>query len=360
MFRLELWETIIVKGVKTDYEISSEGRVKNKISGKILKTHINKDGYEKVDIRVNGERKSKAVHRLVAKAFVENPNPEEFTEINHIDGNKLNNNMYNLEWTNRSGNIQHAFDHGLILPMSGEKHPGARFSDEEIHEVCRLLESGLKNKEVHKLTGIPKDTISEIRTGKAWTHISSQYKLEKMEGKEHRYSDYTEDQIREACRLMEQGMNNKYVSETLGISYHVIADIRKGKTWRSIAKDFNILPLDNQKRLYTEDQIREACRLMEQGYNNKEVSEMLDISYDVVADTRKGKSWKSISKDFNIQPMHIKTDKSKHWAAIDRMIIQGMSRKDIREAYPIPDITQQQYITLIQNRVDHLKKKGLL
>ena len=101
-----------------DYLISTFGRVKTfrnakaKLDGgQILKGSYNTYGYWKVDlINIDG-RKTVNVHRLVAMAFI--PNPESKAQVNHIDGNKINNNVNNLEWNTQRENNEHSFDNGL-------------------------------------------------------------------------------------------------------------------------------------------------------------------------------------------------------------------------------------------------------
>jgi hypothetical protein len=83
--------------------------------GRYLKQYDN-DGYLYVTIRpVAGSKKrlNMRVHRLVAFAFLPNPNPKKFYQINHIDGDKKNNHVTNLEWSNHSLNQKHAWDVGL-------------------------------------------------------------------------------------------------------------------------------------------------------------------------------------------------------------------------------------------------------
>lgn len=95
------------------YIVNSDGFVWNKKHTQSLKGKIDKDGYRTLILLVDGKRKSVREHRLVAMCFVENPNPEKYSIVNHIDGNKLNNNAKNLEWTDDSGNMIHAIKKGL-------------------------------------------------------------------------------------------------------------------------------------------------------------------------------------------------------------------------------------------------------
>jgi hypothetical protein len=108
----EEWKPIA--GSNGEYHVSSNGRVKSYKNGKerILKPGLIGNGYPAVDICTNGKRKIQKIHRLVALAFI--PNEEGKGDVNHKDGNKLNNYVENLEWMTRKENIQHAWDNGLF------------------------------------------------------------------------------------------------------------------------------------------------------------------------------------------------------------------------------------------------------
>lgn len=103
-----------VKGYEGLYEISSIGEVKSIFYGKkprMLKKSKTSTGYYKVELYKNKKRRSLKVHRLVAIAFILNTNDK--PNINHIDGNPLNNNATNLEWCTQRENIIHAYSIGL-------------------------------------------------------------------------------------------------------------------------------------------------------------------------------------------------------------------------------------------------------
>lgn len=94
-----------------DYYISNYGNVKNK-DGKLRKLKMDRYGYLTIGLWKNGKAKYFTVHRLVAIHFIENP--ENKPQVNHIDGNKLNNNINNLEWNTAGENTYHAYKNNLI------------------------------------------------------------------------------------------------------------------------------------------------------------------------------------------------------------------------------------------------------
>lgn len=106
----ELWK--VVDGTNGAIEISTLGRVKSNLrDGRILKTQKDKKGYLRVRVTINRIKKTYKVHRLVASTFIENPS--DLPQVNHINGDKTDNRVSNLEWVNNYDNAHHAIEHGL-------------------------------------------------------------------------------------------------------------------------------------------------------------------------------------------------------------------------------------------------------
>ena len=98
----------------TNYIVHLDGRVYSNKSRKYLKPGMMTSGYRYVNLRINGKSVSHSIHRLVAQKFLDNP--ENKPQVNHKDGNKLNNHVSNLEWVTVSENSKHAYNNGLTPP----------------------------------------------------------------------------------------------------------------------------------------------------------------------------------------------------------------------------------------------------
>ncbi|AFH59644.1 NUMOD4 domain-containing protein [Paenibacillus caseinilyticus] len=115
VFQNEEWLPIV--GYEGFYEVSNLGRVKRLSNSgtckeKILKPQFQRDGYKRVDLSKKGQKKRFPIHRLVASAFI--PNPQNKEQVNHQNGNKLDNRLDNLNWMTRKENIAHAHETGLV------------------------------------------------------------------------------------------------------------------------------------------------------------------------------------------------------------------------------------------------------
>ena len=126
-------EAEIWRRIDADYDVSNQGRVRH--GSRILSGSVHSDNY----ILATLHGKQIPVHRLVAEAFI--PNYEKKPEVNHIDGNKMNNAVDNLEWVTRVENQKHAVDNGL-QPKPAKTYQG-KFTAEQREEIKRLWDSGM-------------------------------------------------------------------------------------------------------------------------------------------------------------------------------------------------------------------------
>lgn len=175
----EIWKDI--EGYEGLYQVSNLGRVKSLsrvvvrsstrkyISNeKLLKLCSDKAGYMIVCLSKEGTHQTLKVHRLVANAFI--PNPNEKKEVNHINGIKWDNRLENLEWNTTSENQKHAYSIGLNKGANGQRHGMSKLTDSQVKLI--KLELGIvKSGELAKKYNVSQATISYIKSGKWWKHI---------------------------------------------------------------------------------------------------------------------------------------------------------------------------------------------
>ena len=153
----EIWKD--VEGYEGLYKVSNEGRFYSSFgSGRILKPCVGGSGYLTLALWKNKEPFTKTAHRLVALAFI--PKIEGKNDINHKDGNKLNNNVLNLEWATRSENMIHAYRTGLR----------GKVTENQALEI-RALKGQISEREIAKNFGFSQSLINNILNRKTWKHI---------------------------------------------------------------------------------------------------------------------------------------------------------------------------------------------
>lgn len=161
---LEIWKDI--KNYENLYQISNFGRVKSFAKHfhkeKIL-TPILANGYYQIGIRKNSIRKYLKIHRLIAEVFINNPYNKPC--INHKDGNKLNNDIDNLEWVTHKENIRHAINIGLRLSWSGDKNPRNKLSKKDVDFIRK---SSINTKDLSIMFNVSDVNIYDIKSYKIW------------------------------------------------------------------------------------------------------------------------------------------------------------------------------------------------
>jgi len=148
------------------YRISNYGNVysfgnSKNVKPSKMKGWINKYGYRMVDLYKDKKCKHHFVSRLVAQHFIDNPKDKK--QVNHIDGNKLNNNIKNLEWVTNKENKEHAKQNNLIA--CGERHGMAKLKAEHVKEI---RDSNIKSSILSDVYGVSRDQITNIRKYRSW------------------------------------------------------------------------------------------------------------------------------------------------------------------------------------------------
>lgn len=156
-----------IPGYEGLYQVSNTGKVLSLTRNKIRKPGVGTTGYRFVDLYKNNISKTLLIHRLVMLTFVGPSN----LDVNHKDGDKSNNNLYNLEYMTAKENNRHAFDIGLKTGIKGEENHYAKLTEKEVLKIRKLHKNDYSQTYIANIFDVDQSTISNIVHNKTWRHI---------------------------------------------------------------------------------------------------------------------------------------------------------------------------------------------
>ncbi len=183
----EIWKGVIYQGIDYSwrFEVSNKGRIRNAINKHIYIPHICGIGYYQICTSINNIRKNIKIHKAIAESFLDNPN--NLRDVNHKDGNKLNNNLENLEWVSHRDNSLHAIKNGLLDIRKGHYNSDGTYKYKGEDNSCsKLTEDAVKyirkhyktyngcssnKRELAKMFGVDPMTIYYAYKGITWKHL---------------------------------------------------------------------------------------------------------------------------------------------------------------------------------------------
>ena len=162
-----------IPNLRDEYTIDTNGVVYNVTRNKYLKGTSITPNNRYVKIHLD---KFYPLHRLVAKHFM--PNPNGYSEINHIDGNRYNNSAENLEWCSHLHNIHHCWGNKFHKLQTGEENPYHKLTEEVVAKIWSLRKSNLTARQIRDRLNlnVSLTTIKNIRRGKAWSTFTNKLK----------------------------------------------------------------------------------------------------------------------------------------------------------------------------------------
>lgn len=243
---IEEFRQIKYRGKYLPYLVSSYGRVFSTnykrwtFEPAEISIAIKKTGYCEVCLSLKGHKYWVLVHRLVATAFIENTFDKE--EVNHINGIKTENYVWNLEWVTRVENDTHAREHGLKVPRHGEDIGNNKFTESDVIAVCHLLSDNvLTLKEISKETGVTYDMVRNIRNHNSWTHISKNYAIDNYTGgKDSETYEEKLERVHSICKDISTGdISLTSIAKKYNTGFSLIWAIFNGSTWKNVSKDYD-------------------------------------------------------------------------------------------------------------------------
>jgi len=230
----------------SNYCIGTDGSLLSLRTNSLMKGWIDVAGYRVFSITFDdGSKRIISAHRLVALAYVDNPDNKPF--VNHINGVKTDNHVDNLEWVTASENNYHAYQTGLsrgkkpsadVETLTGEYveyRKDFEFTEEQIRSVCELVSQGYRDVDISRMLEFPRRVVNSIRHNELpnFSEIISEYNF--SFSKEDRMSP---EMVIVICKELENGVGVMELSRRLGLNRKKVGNIRSRKTFKEISKSF--------------------------------------------------------------------------------------------------------------------------
>ncbi len=208
-----------------NYCISQDGKIFSLKSNRFLKHFHDAQGYCYIECYENKTKSRFSVHRLVAFAFI--PNPENKPEVNHIDGDKSNNKVSNLEWVTAKENMRHAI-------ITGLRDTGNALTDEQVHAICKQLCDGVRVIDIARMYGVDRAIISCIKNKKTYEYISNEYDFSDL----NKIDKLSIEKVIKVCEMLQDGITFGIISKELGIKSYLISRIKRRIHFRDISSNY--------------------------------------------------------------------------------------------------------------------------
>jgi hypothetical protein len=215
-----------IKDFEELYAITLEGGVYSHRNNIFLSHSVDKKGYHRVTLYNSGESKTNLVHRLVALAYL--TNPDNLPEVNHIDGNKSNNHYRNLEWVTSSQNNQHAVDTGL-------RGDTRTYSTEVALRVLQYVIDGWRDCDIIKSLGIPKGAVKLITQEKSYEEERATVK---WADRQMRTGACSTQKVIRICEMLQDKHSYQEISTATNITKKKISNIKNRVCFVKISSSY--------------------------------------------------------------------------------------------------------------------------
>lgn len=225
------------------YEVSDQGVVRSLKSGapRVMRAAPGPShGYRFLGLTHEGKLHGRLVHRLVAEAFL-GPQPSPTHQVNHIDGDKLNNTLENLEWVTSAENNRHARRHGLAprntaTRLRGSDHHQATLTEEAVIDIRRRV--GRRDALLNDLAieyGVSRRTIADAANGRTWQHVPMTNAAQpKVRGEQHHRARLDAISVRDIRNRASTTLTADLARE-FGVSTSTITRVIRRQSWRHVA-----------------------------------------------------------------------------------------------------------------------------
>lgn len=254
-----------------------------------------------------GKLEPVSLHKQIALLFVPNPDPDKYDEIHHINSDRFRNWPWNLQWSDRK---THIGLHALMGTYMGENNSQAKYTEYQIKHACKLLQDhpDWTYNNIGELTGVAWHTVRDIYQHNEWTHISKDYHFPKRETTSY----YKKSQIHQVCELLQNSPDLTFddIAARTGVSKSVVGGIFRHELWNTVSVEYKFPPRpkrdgeSSNHSIYTEDQVRQVCDLLDKAYlgeekvSHKDIADIAGVKRSLVDDIYSKRAWTQVAKNY--------------------------------------------------------------
>lgn len=274
-----------IDGYDGKYLCSKCGSIFNTEIGREISSRFNSTGYVRVNLYKDGKAKTETVHSLVIKTFI--GKRDEGMQINHIDGDKTNNDLSNLEYVTPQENSEHAILIGLVNPV-GSSNANSKLFASDVINICEKYDAGgVTQQQLADEYGIVQVAVSDILCGKRWSPLTGRKYNKKRKIAE-------KEDIERICHMIiDDNETTTTISKKTGISKGVIWSIMSGNSWVNISK--NILHSYKKQKVLTTQKVLDIREKMKMPENTDDVLAMeYGVHKKTITRIRKRETWGNI------------------------------------------------------------------
>lgn len=214
------------------YAACVDGNILSLRSGKYLKVSTVSTGYSAVTLSQDGKRENFLVHRLIATAYL--PNPENKRTVNHKDGVPSNNELSNLEWATDREQAIHYIETGLKTKFKNEYREQP---DETIHALCKMIVQNFRTKEICDALNVSQSLVCNVRKKFQYTDISNEYNFDEILPVQKRIGY---DKIKKVCEMLEEGGHKySFITSHTGVGASTISRIKNKLDYTLVSNNYN-------------------------------------------------------------------------------------------------------------------------
>ena len=384
----EVWKPIIIRGVDSGYKVSSFGNVKN-CFGKYLSPGADRNGYLKITLHGHYPDGTKydlnfMVHRLVAIAFIPNPDPAIKIEVNHKNFDTACNYVWNLEWVSKKENMEWSKSHGRLKGLKDFDNPRFKPTERQVLMMYTMLKEGvLTDTEIAEKCDLSLSFVNGVAIGKKCIELSRLYNYTPREAKETVERGFYENHYKHLDKLIISGASTNDIMKLYPLdcskeSYRTIINTRRRVLIQEKKMDSNydchnkIMHVYMKKgpwyhkgeasptHKFTEEQVRKACELLQENkYTCTKIAEMTGMNRHVVGSIKDGKLWTHVSKDYDISRTKATSLPSKYHEEIIKLIKSGKKVREIIDPFikAHPELMKMMSRQKVFEKIHYFKKQ---